>query len=124
MAARENRMPLYDYACDECGARTEDRRPIRLGPRRGKFRCRACGKRAMRSAVVAPRVLTDSNFAMHGRVYPGINGNRPIESRRAFLNEVAAKGLDHCSVGEIIRGPPKSLDRVREEQFAADLEGD
>ena len=111
-------MPLYDYECGSCGTRTEERRPIQLGPRRGRFRCTACGKRTMRAKVSAPGLRTDTNFPMQGKVYPGINHNRPIESRSAFLKEVASKGLDWCSVKEIARGPKKSLDRVREERFA------
>jgi len=111
-------MPVYDYACEACGERMSERRPIRLGPQRGRFRCAACGRRTMRAAISAPALRTDANFPMQGKVYPGINRNQPIESRSAFLREVESKGLDWCSVKEIMRGPKKDLDRVREEQFA------
>ncbi|HUU58418.1 MAG TPA: FmdB family zinc ribbon protein [Phycisphaerae bacterium] len=116
-------MPVYEYACGTCGARTEERRPIQLGPRRRRFRCPACGERTMRPVVSQPGLRTDTNFPMQGKVYPGINHNQPITSRSAFLREVASKGLDWCSVKEIARGPKKSLDRVREEQFAEAMKG-
>ena len=114
-------MPLYEYECAACGAKVEESRPIILGPRKRKFPCWACGKRTMRAKVSAPGLRTDTNFPMYGKVYPGINRNRPITSRRDFLREVESKGLDYCSIGEIVRGPRKSLDQVREERFAEEM---
>jgi hypothetical protein len=77
-------------------------------------------KKRMREMLKGPTniiVQDDEHFCLAGKVYPGLNGGRPMESKKAFNDELKAKGLVHSSPREMRDGPAKKNDVLLGEQI-------
>jgi hypothetical protein len=76
------------------------------------------GREAARSAGPGLTIVTDDRFCLAGKIYPGLNGNRPMESKKALACELEDRGLVHSSPREIRDGPAKKNDVLLAEHIA------
>ena len=77
-----------------------------------------CAKREKASHTrVGLQVIDDEHFCLAGKVYPGLNGDRPLDSKKGFNDELKAKGLVHSSPKEMRDGPAKKNDVLLAEQI-------